>query len=302
MKFKLIQLFKYLSKITLYGFLIQCVTFSLLSATDMNAQKYKSVKEVEVQIERTEMSVREIFAKIMEQTSFRFSYDKKTLRKGHKIEIKNASPTVAELLMKISEGYGLQFRQVNDVINVKPKEEGPKNQPIEVIIEDISISGKVTDEAGNPLPGASITIKGLVGQGTISDIDGNYKLTAPDNGTLVFSFIGYQNAEIDINKRSTIDVQLYEDLRTLQEIVVVGYGTVEKRDLTGSVASIEAQDLLEVPSPTIDQSLVGKLAGVHVTAASGKPGEGSKVYVRGMSQIRSDNQPLYVVGRCPGDC
>lgn len=299
MKFKLIQLFKFLSKVTLYGFLIQCATFSLLLATDMNAQKYKSVKEVEVLTEAGEMTVNELFEAIQNQTSFRFSYDKKTLKRSSKININERNQTVAQLLLKVSEDFDVQFRQVNNVINVKKKESEQEEELIQIIIEDISVSGKVTDGDGNPLPGASVTIKGEIGKGTITDIDGNFKLTATDNATLIFSFIGYGTAEIDINKRSTIDVQLFEDLTTLQEVVVVGYGTVEKKDLTGSVASIEAEDLMEVPSPTIDQSLVGKLAGVHVTAASGKPGEGSRVYVRGMSQIRGDNQPLYVVDGVP---
>lgn len=298
MKFKLILLLKFLSKLTLYGLLTQCLTFSLMFATEINAQKYKSVKEVEISVQTGQSSINDLFDQIESQTNYRFSYDKRDLNRKKKVGVKNTNQTVAELLLRVSESSDLKFRQVNDIINVKSKKDSPKMKPLQIVLEDIAVQGKVTDDQGEPLPGASVIIK-QTGQGTVTDIDGNYKLTVAEDATLVFSFIGYGSAEIDINRRGTIDIQLFEDLKTLQEVVVVGYGTTLKKDLTGTVASIESKDLMQIPSPTIDQSLVGKMTGVHVSAVSGKPGAGSIVNIRGMSQVRGDNQPLYVVDGVP---
>ena len=158
------------------------------------------------------------------------------------------------------------------------------------------VTGKITDTGGEPIIGATITV---VGQdiGTIADIDGNYSITAPPDGTLTFSFIGKEKQEIAIQGRNTIDVVMTDDANLIDEIVVVdyGYGAVRKSDLTGSVASMGAKELSQIPISDVSQAMTGRLAGVSVVTTDGSPDADVVIRVRGGGSITQDNSPLYVV-------
>lgn len=297
--YNFLRFIKLSMKYFLYGFAVQLMFITLVFASEVNAQ-YESVRNVRVSINVHDRSVSKLFNQIESKTDFTFSFNKEDIRNLANFSLNMENVTVAEVLEIISKQAGLRFRQRNNNISVgiiPPSKRATLKKQL-VIVEDITVKGKVTDENGGPLPSATVTLKGTQ-MGTFTDIDGNYRLTVPEDATLIFSFIGYQNAEIAVNSRTTINVQLFADLKTLQEVVVVGYGTTERKDLTGSVASIESKSLQQVYSQTIDQSLVGKLPGVFVTAVSGKPGAGATVYVRGLSALRGDNQPLYVVDGVP---
>lgn len=162
---------------------------------------------------------------------------------------------------------------------------------------DISIRGTVKDDAGEAIPGVNVLLKGT-STGTTTDVNGGYTLNVPDNaanGTLVFSYIGYTTEEVSISGRNTVDVTLMSDIKSLSEVVVIGYGTAQKSDLTGSVSSIKAEVLQERPAPSLNQALAGRMAGVQVNTNSGRPGGRTTVRVRGFSSINSSNNPLYVV-------
>ena len=160
---------------------------------------------------------------------------------------------------------------------------------------DRTISGRVTDEKNEALPGVSIVLKGT-SRGTVSDANGNYRFDVPETGaTLVFSFVGYVAQEVAIGGRTSVSVTLLADDKVLNEVVVVGYGTVRKSDLTGSVASVKADLLQERPASSLNQGLAGRLAGVQVNNNSGRPGGRTTVRIRGFSSINSSNNPLYVV-------
>ena len=157
-----------------------------------------------------------------------------------------------------------------------------------------SVQGQVTSLAGEPLPGVNIIIQGTT-EGTVSDIDGNYTLTVNDpNAVLLFSFIGYTSQEVPVNGQSTINVVLEEDVEQLDEVVVIGYGTVRKSDLTGAVSSIKNEDLVRIPSSNPMQAVQGKIAGVQVTSSSGAPGADPVVRVRGIGTFNNAS-PIYVV-------
>ncbi len=163
----------------------------------------------------------------------------------------------------------------------------------------ISVSGKVTGEDGTGLPGVSVALKGTA-TGTITDVNGNYTLSVPDasaNGTLVFSYIGYLTQEVAINNRSAISLRLQIDAKTLDEVVVVGYGTQKKSDITGSVAIIDATEMKKVSTNDVAQLLQGRAPGVAVTS-DGQPGAFPNVRIRGVGTF-GDSQPLYVVDGVP---
>ena len=167
---------------------------------------------------------------------------------------------------------------------------------------DVSVRGRVSDETGAGLTGVTVSIKGTT-RGTTTNASGDYTLTLPDRGTLVFSFVGYVTQEIPVGNQSVVNVQLAPDARTLQEIQVVsvGYGEQRRRDVTGAIGSVDIKTLQNVPLQTADQALQGRIAGVDVQANSGLPGNGMKVNIRGTGTI-NNSDPLYVIdGYYPGN-
>ncbi len=164
-----------------------------------------------------------------------------------------------------------------------------------VVAQDRRISGQVKDEQGATLPGVSVVVKGTT-FGTTTDAQGNYNLSvAGANSTLVFSYVGYEAQEIVVGNRASIDLALKTDDKSLNEVVVIGYGTARKSDLTGAVASVKQSELQERPAPSLNQALQGRMAGVQVNNNSGRPGGRTTVRIRGFSSINSSNNPLYVV-------
>nr|WP_295925084.1 TonB-dependent receptor [uncultured Dyadobacter sp.] len=157
------------------------------------------------------------------------------------------------------------------------------------------VRGRVTSEKNEPLIGVNVIVKGT-STGTSTDAEGRFSLSAPDGGgTLIFSFIGYVSKEVEIGNQSEINVQLAADTKILNEVVVVGYGTQRKSDVTGSLTSITTDQFREQPVNRLDQILQGRASGVQVTSASGSPGGDVRIRIRGANSINSDNSPLYVV-------
>ncbi|MGY5355938.1 SusC/RagA family TonB-linked outer membrane protein [Wenyingzhuangia sp. IMCC45467] len=161
------------------------------------------------------------------------------------------------------------------------------------------ISGKVTDSNGLPLTGVSIVIKGLA-QGTISDFDGLYNLSNIDkNATLIFSYLGFETKEVYVDSQSIINVKLAQSSVGLEEVVVVGYGSVKKKDLTGSIAKVSTEDINKTAVTNFDEALAGRVSGVQVSSLDGTPGESLNIVIRGGNSITGDNSPLYVVDGVP---
>jgi TonB-dependent starch-binding outer membrane protein SusC len=161
-----------------------------------------------------------------------------------------------------------------------------------------SVSGKITGGNNESLIGVSVYEKNTT-KGTTSDVDGNYKLNVSNNATLVFSFVGFSSQEVVVGNRSVINVNLQTDSRALDEIVVVGYGSVKKSDLTASVSSVKGEVIKEFPVASLDQALQGRVAGVQVSQSSAAPGGGLSVRVRGSNSILSGSEPLYVIDGLP---
>ncbi|GGD66491.1 SusC/RagA family TonB-linked outer membrane protein [Maribacter cobaltidurans] len=160
--------------------------------------------------------------------------------------------------------------------------------------DGLNISGTVTDAEGVPLPGASIVISGAQ-TGTTSDFDGNFELAnVPSDAVLIFSYIGYLTQEVNVDNRSTINVTLSEDTNKLDEVVVIGYQTVKRSDIVGSVAVVDTEEMLKAPASNVGQMLQGRAAGVTITS-TGNPGASSSVKIRGLNSFSGQDSPLYVV-------
>lgn len=167
------------------------------------------------------------------------------------------------------------------------------------IAQERVVSGKVTAADDNSaLPGVNIKVKGTE-TGTVTDIEGNYKISASENAALIFSFMGYATQEIKVGSRSVIDVKLKEDAKALSEVIVVGYGTQTKRELIGSISKVEGAKIMETPVPSFEAALQGKAAGVQVVQGSGIAGSGSVIRIRGLGSVSAGGDPLYVIDGIP---
>jgi iron complex outermembrane receptor protein len=165
--------------------------------------------------------------------------------------------------------------------------------------QERTVSGKITDaESGETIPGANVIEKGTT-NGTVTDFDGNYRLSVSEGATLTVSFVGYASQEIVVGSRSVIDVQLALDIQSLTEVVVIGYGEVEQADATGAVAAVSAKDFNQGLIASPEQLIAGKTAGVQISGNSGAPGDGVQLRIRGTNSIRSNNNPLFVVDGVP---
>ena len=169
--------------------------------------------------------------------------------------------------------------------------------PIFVLSQSKTVTGLVNDENSSPLPGATVQLKGSETVGAITDFDGNFTISIPSDSdqVLIVSYIGYLNEEVDVSNQISITVNLQPDTEALEEVVVVGYGTVLKRDLTGSVSSVKIEDDVSRAAATVDQLLQGRAAGVQVTQNAANPNSGVSVRIRGTNSLRGNNEPLYVI-------
>ncbi|MDP4204518.1 MAG: TonB-dependent receptor [Bacteroidota bacterium] len=165
--------------------------------------------------------------------------------------------------------------------------------------QELTISGKVTDKAtGESLPGVSILLKGTT-RGTVTDLDGKYTIKGQKGQTLTFSFMGYLSQPVTIGSQTVIDIKLVSETKKIEEVMVVGYGIQKKREITGSIAKVESNQIANKITPSFESALAGQAAGVNVTTGSGMAGSGSVIRIRGISSISSGGDPLYVVDGIP---
>lgn len=169
--------------------------------------------------------------------------------------------------------------------------------------QSLTVTGKVIDSEGYEVIGGSVTIKGAAGVGTVTDVNGNYSLKVNDasKDVLVFSYVGMTSQEVKVDGRSVIDVTLKADAVMLEEVVAIGYATVKRKDLTGSVASVNSKELSKVPTSDITQALAGRMAGVQVMQSEGAPGASISIRVRGGISITQSNEPLYIIDGFPSE-
>jgi TonB-linked SusC/RagA family outer membrane protein len=183
-------------------------------------------------------------------------------------------------------------------INISDK--GSSAKATKASLQQKTITGTVVSATtGETLPGVNIVLKGTA-IGTATDINGNFELTVPsEGGTLVFSFVGYLPEEVDIGSRSIIDLSLVEDITALEEVVVIGYGSMERANVTGAISSIKNEELAKAPVPNFAEALKSQIPGVRVTRTDGKPGQGVNLLIRGENSLNNSNEPLIVIDGVP---
>ncbi|WP_235941826.1 SusC/RagA family TonB-linked outer membrane protein [Cyclobacterium roseum] len=296
MKRKLLYLIEMVSKNLLYGLVLQCLFMTTLMAHEIHAQ-IKPIDESYIRLNKAEWGLEEIFQAVEGKTDYQFVFPEEILTNTARLQLKSKRQSVNELLLDIALGANLKFKQVDNSIYVARGNQTPE-EPIEILIENRPITGKVIDSNGEGIPGVTVLVEGTT-SGTATNIDGEFTINVPDGGVLVFSFIGYESQRVEVGNQTSLNITLMEDQSSLEEVVVVGYGTQKKSDLTGSISSIKGDAVKEFPITSIDQAIQGRAAGVQVTQASAAPGGGVSVRIRGSNSINSGSEPLYVIDGFP---
>jgi TonB-linked SusC/RagA family outer membrane protein len=299
MKRKLQQQLKVMACYGLIGIFLQCLLLNMALASDGNAQDPESIKDILVDVSGRDMRLKEVFKVIEKQTSFEFSYDAAFVDDTERISINMIHEPLINVLTQIAKEKHMSFKRVDNTIFIKKaKEEGEVE---EVVMKAIEVKGRVTSAGGgDPLPGVNVLVKDT-NIGTVTDVDGNYSITVPDeNNILVFSFIGFVTQEIAINGRDNIDLTMAEDVQSLDEVVVVGYGTQQKANILGAQGTVDMNtDLQSRPMVEVGQAMYGKLAGVQVINGNGRPGSSTSIQIRGINSISANSSPLIVVDGIP---
>ncbi|MCW9706515.1 SusC/RagA family TonB-linked outer membrane protein [Fodinibius salsisoli] len=244
------------------------------------------------------VSLKSILNKIEDSHNISFLFDNRLVAEEYVSITSIETDSLANLLGKVLSKKGLTYKKQTDhtyVIMEKPASDGPS-----VVAFEEVVSGKVTEStSGESLPGVNIRIKGAQ-IGATTDMSGNYQINAPSlQDTLIFTFVGFQTQEVPINGRTEINLQLVPQTIEGDELVVIGYGSSNREDLTGSISSVSATDLENSITSTFDQSLQGRTAGVMVMKNSGKPGGGVSMQIRGVNTLQSSSEPLYVIDGVP---
>ncbi|MCG8307743.1 MAG: SusC/RagA family TonB-linked outer membrane protein [Cytophagales bacterium] len=297
MKLKLHRLLKYAMRLSFIGVFLQCLFLNLLIASSSDAQRYVSVKDVVINIDVNGASLEQLFDELEQKTDFQFTYDNNVVAKSKtRFSISGKRKSVEEILLQISKQAKLRFKQVNNNINVNPLRNEAKDKSIEIVIQGVTITGKVTSsEDDQGLPGVNVIVKGT-SHGTVTDVDGNYSLEVQGEASvLVFSSVGYVQEEITVALQKVINISMVPDIKALEEIVVIGYGTAKKSDLTGALSSIRSESFENHPMNDFAQILQGRAPGITVSNSSGSPGQAAKIRIRGANSISGGNDPLYVV-------
>jgi TonB-linked SusC/RagA family outer membrane protein len=237
-----------------------------------------------------------VLDEIENQTNFYFLFNYEQIHSDRKIDVKLSTSKIDEVMNHILEGTGLNYTIKDRQIVITKDGSNKLNSLSELgLQQQKSISGKVTDSSGAPLPGVTVIVKGST-NGTISDTNGNYSISnIPVNSSLQFSFVGMKMKEMVVGEKSTINIVLEEETIGLDEVVAIGYGTVKRSDLTGSVSKINSDQFERVTTTNPLQALQGRISGLTVTPNSGQPGAGNSVMIHGSQSINGTNSPIYVV-------
>lgn len=245
-----------------------------------------------ISIEMNNATVEEVLNEIEMNSGYHFLYNNQLIDVDRKVSVKADADNIESVLHDLFDGTGVEYKIVNKQIVLGPKSDNG-NINSESVKQARIIKGCVVDKDGVPVIGANLRIKGTT-TGTITDVDGNFSLEAKSNDVIVVSYIGYSDFILKVTDKSSYSITLKEDSKALDEVVVVGYGTQKKVNLTGSVASVNAAELEEFPSASLSSALSGKIAGVLITQSGGKPGAGASMTVRAQGTW-NNTEPLYVI-------
>lgn len=293
---------RYIMRITL-GHLILFFVFT--SVTYASSSRAQGVLNTNVSIHVSGMSLRDALTILERKVNTKFVYSSSLINANQRISVSADAEKLSDVLTKMLARNGIAFELFNqqivlskarsNITTITPKEN--------TVWADVAVTGKVTDEKGVGLPGVSVKISGTT-IGTTTNSTGNFTLSVPadqTNGKLTFIYIGFEMQEVDIAGKTNFEIRLLEEKKTLTEVVVIGYGTQKKTNITGSISRLSAESIEERPITRVEQALQGQMAGVAVRSTSGSPGSDLVINVRGAASLTGSTTPLYIVDGVPLD-
>jgi hypothetical protein len=259
----------------------------LINFVSFAATGYSQPEKVTVQLK--DASIKELFSSIEHQTFYKFLYRDDAIE-NILVNLDETDKPLDKILNQTLEGSGLMFKiMANNLIIIAPGE----------LLQQQRIGGTVTDVKGAPVPGANVVVTGTV-LGTMTDLSGKYTIEIPQGArSLTFSFIGMKSQEIIIGASTQINVTLVESAVGLEEVVVIGYGTMKKRDVSTAISSLSSENLKDKPVSNFAQAITGNMAGVRITTTNAAPGGGSQISIRGIGSINAATSPLFVIDGFP---
>ena len=267
------------------------VLIMLISAFQVFATGSYS-QTAQLSLKMKDATIKEVLTEIENQSEFYFLYNSELVDVTRKVDISAKGEKVNDILSRLFSDNEVNVSISDRHIVLTPVTEMSVQQ-------QKTVSGKVTDSTGQPLPGVTVLVKGTA-QGTVTNADGNYSLTnISEDATLVYSFVGMRIQEVSVGNQTSINLRMEEEAIGLEEVVAVGYGSMRKKDVTGSVASVGRDKILANPSLNAAQSIQGRVSGVDIYSTSQRPGDTPTIRIRGNRSIRASNDPLFVVDGIP---
>lgn len=285
------RLLKKCSRIMKISVFLMCISIGVLSAHTSYSQSTMFSLKVQNQ------SLKDVISQIESQSEYIFFYNDEAVDINKLVNVSISNATIYEILDKVLDKKKSDYKVIDrQVILFKqdlPEEVLPDVETIEQT--RINVTGSVKTETGEELIGVSVLEKGTT-NGVITDVNGNFRIdVANSNATLVFSYIGYEAQEIPLAGKNRVNIVLAEELASLDEVIVVAYGTQKKSSVTGAIATVNAEKLKTVTTPNVNAMLQGKVAGVQVLNTSGRPGEAATIRIRGKGTLNSGVDPLWVI-------
>ncbi len=293
MKFYVIKekLYYLVTKIPLTMRLLVLSLFLSIGVTLANHTYAQSTK---ISIHFQNETIAGVLEAVESQTDFTFVYDSKAVDTKRKVSVQADKENIFDVLTQMFSGSDIAYTVINKKIILNKIEE-----MMNLTQQGITITGTVTDENGEPMPGVNVLVKGSM-QGGVTDVNGKYTINVPGkDAVLVFSFIGYTSTENTVGEQRIINIVMHEDLKEIEEVVVVGYGTTRKSDLTGAISSVNKDQIKERSSSNVLTSLSGQVAGVQIQQTQGAPGMAPTIKIRGVATITAGATPLYVIDGIP---
>ncbi|MBC8153634.1 MAG: TonB-dependent receptor plug domain-containing protein, partial [Bacteroidetes bacterium] len=278
------------------------ITILLVSVTYAHDALGQEVLEQRVTLSANVISLKAALSTIERSSKVRFIFNPKEIQSDQRVTVEGRSTTLRVVLDGLLAPLHIRYEVTGRQIALfRDNATGQLLTPeinTSILAEQV-ITGTVLDENGTGLPGVSVVVKGTQ-RGTSTDQSGAFKLSVPEErSVLVFSFVGYVPQEVVVGNRSVVDISLKSDNKSLNEVVVVGYGTVKKSDVTGSVAKVGEAAIKATPIVSLDRAMQGRAAGVQVTQSSARPGGNSTIRIRGTGSVNASNDPLYVIDGFP---
>lgn len=271
------------------------VVFLIAFSLQISASVYSQTTKLSLNVQN--QSIKDVLYLIENQTDFRFIYESGKINLDKKVSVQVREQSVEFVLRQLFNNEGVDYEITeNNLILINPSPEQLKVAGQNKSQTRKKVTGVVRDQNGEPIIGANVVEKGTT-NGTITDVDGRFSLEVYSKGTLLVSYIGFTSRELIIGNQSNIEIQLKEDMEALDEVVVIGYGTAKKKDLTGAITQIRAEEITQANSPNIGTALQGKIP-VDIGGVW-KPGNNPTIEIRGISSITGSNDPLWVVDGIP---